>query len=303
MFRSIMIPLDGSSLSEQALAVAADLVRASADQLILVHVHSPSSDTPIIMEGMPVIDDQLRSLAADHERAYLELHADRLRADGLTVDVRRLEGPTAASLTGYARGNAVDLIVLTTHGRSGFAHFWLGSIAENLLRISATPLLLLRPNPDAPEPQPLSIRRILTALDGSANAEAILAPVEALADRTGATVVLLQVVPLSQARAAVTSDASNVVDPPELAQQNGDAYLATIAARLLERGLQSERMVVSSSNPARTILDVAESQSIDLIALATVGRGGRAGTFLGSVADKVLRGATCPLLVLRPNLE
>jgi nucleotide-binding universal stress UspA family protein len=299
MLRSIMVPLDGSRLSEQALAFAADLARERTTQLTLIHVHHPSASHPIVIEGMPVIDAQLRSLAADHERTYLELAAEPLRTRGISVDCRRLEGATAPTLAGYARSHGVDLVVLTTHGRSGFAHFWLGSIAEDLLRIAATPLLLLRPTDSAESPQVPTIQRILVALDGSPNAEAILAPVVDLALACGAAVVLLQVVPEGQTRQMP----ANALENSELAQQNGDAYLASISGRLSEKHIATERMIVANNHPARAILETADHAAIDLIALATAGRGGRRDAFLGSVADKVLRGARCPLLVARPHAE
>jgi nucleotide-binding universal stress UspA family protein len=297
MFHSIMIPLDGSILSEQALAFAAGMAQSHDAHLTLVHVHHPSTSHPIFIEGLPVIDEDLHSLAADHERTYLELKAAPLRERGLVVDCRRLEGPTAPALAGFARSNAVNLIVLTTHGRSGFAHFWLGSIAEDLLRIAATPLLLLRPTPDESEGEYVPVRRILAALDGSATAEAILDPVEDLAQATRAQVVLLHVVPASHERL----HPSDPVDTPKLAEQNGDAYLATVAGRLLKKGIATERVVAVSNHPAHAILEEAEGRTIDLIALATTGRGDRGSGLLGSVADKVLRGAHKPLLVACPR--
>jgi nucleotide-binding universal stress UspA family protein len=89
MFRNILVPLDGSPLSEQALPVAARLARAANATLHLVHVHTPATLNPIVIEGLPVIDDDLRSLAAEHEAAYLARLAAQLTNDGLEPQVAR----------------------------------------------------------------------------------------------------------------------------------------------------------------------------------------------------------------------
>src|SRR5512138_2571716 len=78
MYRSILVPLDGSPLSEYALPMACDIARRSGALLRLVHVHVLYTPAPIYVEGMPVIDEQMHSLGKAHERAYLEGIRDRL---------------------------------------------------------------------------------------------------------------------------------------------------------------------------------------------------------------------------------
>ncbi|MEI7769904.1 MAG: universal stress protein, partial [Chloroflexales bacterium] len=183
MFHTILAPLDGSPASEQALATAARLAQHSQSTLHLAHVHSPYTTTPIMIEGLPVIDDELHSRAADHELAYLRQAAASVVTAADPI-IARLDGPVAFTLSSYCHEIGADLLVLTTHGRSGFTQLWLGSVAEALLHSLSVPMLLLHPAP-APVP-PTPFRHILVPLDGSALAEQILPHAMALAGHDGA---------------------------------------------------------------------------------------------------------------------
>lgn len=131
MYRSILVPLDGSSASEHSLPVACALARRAGALLRLVHVHVAYTAAPIYVEGLPVIDEQLHSLGKAHERAYLEGAQDRLVDEGeadlrivtavldpAEMDVR--DQTVAQLLASYAATTDTDLIVMTTHGRGGW---------------------------------------------------------------------------------------------------------------------------------------------------------------------------------------
>jgi nucleotide-binding universal stress UspA family protein len=241
-----------------------------------------------------VIDEQMRSLAADHERAYLRRAAARVTSPVLDPIVARLDGPVAPALADYSRKVEADLLVLTTHGRSGFTQLWLGSVAEALLRTLSLPLLLLRPTPIRSATPPF--RHILVPLDGSALAEEILPPVTSLAASEGADLTLLRIIEGGHHVAGHPREDS-------VAEQRATAelYLSRLAAELLSGGRSVRVAVLEAEHPARAILTAAERHGTDLIALATHGRSGLARSLLGSVADKVIRGSTLPVLALRPS--
>jgi nucleotide-binding universal stress UspA family protein len=188
MYRSILVPLDGSPVSEHALLVACDLARRSGALLRLAHVHVMYIAAPIYVEGLPVIDEQVHSLGKAHERAYLERIHTRLLGEGdsdlriaiavldlADTDVR--DQTVAQMLASYAATTDTDLIVMTTHGRGGLARVRLGSVADALVRTSPIPLLLVRPDRATMLLEhPAAFRQILIALDGSAVAEQILNP-------------------------------------------------------------------------------------------------------------------------------
>jgi nucleotide-binding universal stress UspA family protein len=200
---------------------------------------------------------------------------------------------------------------MTTQGRGPVARFWLGSVADALVRQSTIPILFVRPaESEADLAQEPAFRRVLIPLDGSQLAEQILEPATALAAATKAEVTLLRVVQqLSPASYDPESSRISGIRPALLKQlqdvdrqerTRAEEYLDQLAERLRSRSLIVHTRVVSHLRPATAILDDASTNGVDLIALATHGRGGLKRLLVGSVADKVLRGATTAVLMYRP---
>jgi nucleotide-binding universal stress UspA family protein len=199
----------------------------------------------------------------------------------------------------------VDLVVMTTHGRGPLSRLWLGSVADAFLRRSPAPLFLIRPREGAPDlaagPGP---RHILIPLDGGPLAEQVLGPAVALGQPVGADYTLLRVLP--PAVAVVFEPAGTpmpvLVDDPPLQERESQAraYLDQVANRLRAEGLGVRTQVAVDQLVPGAILDAVPDNDIDLIALATHGRAGLPRLLLGSVADKVIRGAAVPVLAFRP---
>ncbi|OAN46468.1 universal stress protein UspA [Chloroflexus islandicus] len=290
MFRTILVPLDGSPVGEQALAAAARLARAVHATVHLVHVHYPNSLTPIVIETLPIIDAELQSLATQHEQFYLEQIAAAPVMQGIHTVTTLLEGEIAETLAAHAQAIQANLIVMTTHGWSGFEHFWLGSVAESLLRMTHTPLWLMRPGEPAQRAaQPL--RRILVPLDGSALSEQVLPHAQALASLDGARLILARVM-ARRRRSDEPSDAEQ--------KQQIEAYLQEIANRLEAQGVPADIAVGAAEQPARALLTLSRELQVDAIALATRGQGGWQRIMVGSTADKVIRASPIPVLAVRP---
>jgi nucleotide-binding universal stress UspA family protein len=300
MYRTLLVPLDGSPRSEHALPLAAGVARLAGAALQLVHVHPPRP----IGEGVAAFATE--KAAWEQAKSYLEDVARRLEAGtGVRATTRVLDGPVADTLCEYATGQVADLVVMSTHGRGPFSRFWLGSVADQLAHRLPMPLLLVRPH-DAPadlarEP---SLKRLLVGLDGSPRAEEVFGPALALARLTEATLVLLRVVsppPVygmdlpPYAAAGAAADLTILED----LRREADAYLTHVADRLRGEGHAVEARVLVHPHPAVALLEEAERAGCDLIALETHGRRGLPRLFLGSVADKVVRGAGVPVLLHR----
>jgi nucleotide-binding universal stress UspA family protein len=286
MYRSILVPLDGSQSSEHALSYAAVLARRSGAALQIAYVH-----TPLVMgEGAMYLATLEPQLCAD-EKKYVDGVVERLRRAGLDkVSGRVLEGPIAESLQEFALSEGSDLVVMTTHGRGPVSRFWLGSVADQLVHRLPMPLLLLRTRGEGPPPQEPTFRNILVALDGTPTAEQILEPVGELAKLMEASLTLLRVLLIPKAAGAF---------PSEQQWAEGHTYLDRVATSLREKGIAVNRCLLADAHPAAAILEEAESGGYDLLALSTRGRRGLPRLFLGSVADKVVRGASIPILVHR----
>lgn len=295
MYRSILVPLDGSLLSEQSLPYAVALARRSGASLHLAYVHTPL----IIGEGVMYLgtpDVQLW----EEEKNYLLRLVDRLKKMGLDkLSAHVLEGPIAQALQEQARSEGCDLVVMTTHGRGPVSRFWLGSVADQLLHRLSTPLLLIRTReetlPLTTEPE---VRNVLVALDGTPEAERILQPAGTLAKLLGASCTLLRVVPSVVAYSVYPEKAVDAALADKL-QDEAHVYLQRIAASLRDQGIPTQTRVLLHAHPATAIENEAANGEYGLLALETHGRCGLARLFLGSVADKVVRSATVPVLVHR----
>jgi nucleotide-binding universal stress UspA family protein len=296
MFTKVMVPLDTSALAEQALLTAGAIARAAHAELRLVMVHQP-----VAHAGYP--DAPWNGARTSMEDAYLEGKSLELENKfGVRVIPEQATGPVAPTLCRLANERHVDLIVMTTHGRTGLNRAWLGSVADTLVRSLRVPVLMLRPT-ERPSTEPTVFRRIMIPLDGSARAECIIDAALALGG-TSATYILARVVspvPVVVATVDGYGMVPTVVDPiaTDVAVEEAEQYMNAVSARLAARGATSvEQAISASESAAPTLLGMAKAHRADLIALGSHGRGG-ARFVLGSVADKLLRGGTVPLLVCR----
>jgi len=285
MFRTILVPLDGSAFAEQALPWALSIARRAGATLDLVRGHVLYAlNCPASAWGP--YDPEMESECKQEEQLYLDSTA-RWLAAGSPVPMRTavVPGLEAGGILERAQDVKADLVVMTTHARGPLGRLFLGSMANEIVRHSAIPVLLIHSREPAPGliPEPVP-QRLLIPLDGSALAEQALDPATDLAR-------LLEV-PCCLLRAVGPLDGS-------LPQANATAYLGAIADRLREQDLAVEKHVIAGTNAAEAILEQASSQ--DVIALATHGRGGLGRVLLGSVADQVIRSAPCPVLVYRPS--
>lgn len=307
MYHRILVPLDGSTFAERALPLATALARSSGATLYLVHAHAPLivlGPGPYALRGMATIDSENDGKRRASERAYLErLGSEVARSGGLRVNVAMVDWPIPEALCDYVARADIDLVVMTTHGRGGIERLWLGSVADAFVRHSHVPVLLVRPHDgmvdvDATHP----IRNILVPLDGSPLSKQIVEPAFMLATQTVARLRLIQVVePVTTAiydPLAYGSEAARQATDERISEAG--FWLAGIAAPLRARGAEVETAVLTDPLPARAILEYAQQHAADVIAMATHGRGGVARLLIGSVADKVLRGADIPVLLLRP---
>ena len=307
MYRSILVPLDGSPLSERALPLALAIARRAGAVLHLAHVHIPPT-MPMYSADLPLFDADLDERMIAQERAYLDTLAERLHTESdIRVDAALLDGAITDAvtdlITGHALATEADLVIMTTHGRGGIARFWLGSVADELLRRLPMPVLLLRPDEHAQAAADTALlQHILIPLDGSANAEAILKYALALGKLMQSDFTLLRVVePVMVARHIPVDPSVRELDDELLDHLRVDAqvYLDRVAKRLEAQSLKVRVKVVVAPQAAVAIVEEASHRDLDLIAMATHGRRGLNRLLVGSVADKVLRGTTAPLLLYR----
>lgn len=299
--QTILVPLDGSSFSEHALPAAIALARHNNMGIALAQVHH------LIFPAMAPVSDPLFDPSADsrlrqHETAYLEEVSRRIATSwsGPLWHVM-LEAPVADALCSYAQTRHADLIVLSSHGRGGLARAWLGSVADRLIRQSTTPILVIRPGAELPDlSHEPSFGHILIPLDGSPLAEQAIDLALRIGSPMHSHYTLMQVIePVMRGFLIDGAEPYLDVDAEATAWQEASDYLEGIASRLRAQG-HVVMTQVPIGKPAHTILSYTQEHPVDLIAMTTHGRSGVARLLVGSVADKVLRGAEIPLLIYRP---
>jgi nucleotide-binding universal stress UspA family protein len=295
MFKNMLLRLDGSQFSELALPLATQIAKAAGAKLHIVRVHVPT----VAQAKVPAQRD-VDELVHDKEREHMGDAVARARAGGIAAESELLEGPVVRALERYIEARAIDLVVMTTHGRSGLSRAVLGSVAERCVRTTHVPVLLLHPRaaddtlPDRPD----ALKRILVALDGSPESEEVLAPVIDVARLTGARITLARVA-TAPFDIVATLGVEALQEYLQRARAQALKYLDTVLKRI-PGDVQANTLSVAADRAAIGILRCQEESGADLIAMATSGRSGWARIAIGSVAESVLHKATVPVLMLRP---
>ena len=302
---NLLVPLDGSELAEKALLHAISLAQRYNSTLILVRVVAL---VPYMMMPDPSIDSmgydataydyemsrQLMEISHKETDAYLQAKQQELTDQGITCRTRHLEGDEAGGVVDTAVAENVDAIIMTSHGRSGFSRWMMGSVTERVLREAPCPVFVIR--------QPKLADSLLIALDGSPMSELALDMGLAVAASRKATTHLVRV--LEKVSNRLTSVALDLAVGHKLKKDqlvDARTYLDKIVADRLTDEFRMVTAVVSEGSPAESILEYAETHHIDIIIMATHGRTGLKRWVYGSVTEKIVRGAKCNLLIVRPQ--
>jgi nucleotide-binding universal stress UspA family protein len=298
MYKALMVPLDGSDFAEEALPMARALASRMGARLHLVHVIRSSPDMSV--QG-PEVDMEWMAKAREGTEGYLQDMASAIQEeDGTETAVAALEGRVVPALREYAAAQQVDLVVLTTHGSGGVQRWWLGSVADGLIRTVPRHLLLVRPWDDT-EDRPVGeprFSRLVLPLDGSELAEKALGPAARLARTFEAGLTLLRVVPAPIELTSIYGMAGVRMESEGYRRRVEEAksYLDKVAKGL--ENVEVEAAVIEDQEAADGVIAGAKETGADLLVLSTRGRGGVARAVIGSVADKVIRSTVLPVLVI-----
>lgn len=284
MWHSILVPVDGTRFAEAALPVATRLARSAQGKVRLLMAHEPVVVASGTGGSAPQTGSEGDELA--HEHAYLAEVASCCGPRGAPLFGEIVEGEAGPALAERLAADPPDLIVMATHGWGSVARVWNGSVADYLVRHVSVPILLLPPEWVDQPSVGWTCHKILVPLDLSDLSGAVLGPAKTLARLTQAHLTLVYV-----------AEPTLWCPEPAAAQKRLDRE----ADLLRSEGFDVATRVEPGNGVARTLLDTLDKGCYDIIALTTHGRGGLQRLALGSVADKVIRGSTRPVLVLRPE--
>ncbi len=296
----ILVPLDFSESSVEALHFALPFARETGARLDLLHViesipaaFGPPGELgypppPPEKEAQRAAAARLEQLAAAEVRR--PVHAKTLVKEGTPAQVIK---ETAADLRS-------DLLILSTHGHTGLKRFFLGSTAEKVVRRAPCPVLTVRHrvlarigSPQSPPSE--RINRILVPVDFSAPSGEMLKYAVAFANQFRASLVLFHVVDRINVPSRVVYYATHL---QMTVLHAGMTKLSGWAKRYVPDDVEVEQ-VVRAGEPYDVIREVARRERADLIIIAARGHGAVKRFFIGSTAGRVVRHAPCPVLVVR----
>ncbi|MBU1626542.1 universal stress protein [bacterium] len=296
MFKHILVPLDGSKMSEAALPVASFLARKFNAQVTLVHVIEKSP--PSEVHGQSHLKD------AGKAGIYLEEVSQGKLLKGLHVNYHVHAAAVdniAESITQHSDEFDHDLIVMCTHGRGKALHLMMGSIAQKVISLGSIPVLITHPQKKGEHPL-FSCKSILLPLDDDPDHVKALIVAKELATVCEAFIHLAIAIPnysTLSGRMTVTSrmlpgTTSRMLD---MSVGNAEEYFRGILAELHNQGFNADSQVLRG-DPANVIVKFTQKNHVDLIILATHGKSGMEAFWAGSVAHKVCSQCRIPLLLL-----
>jgi nucleotide-binding universal stress UspA family protein len=311
LYKHIIVPLDGSSLSAQALPAARMVAQASGAEMTLVRAYTAGPNWHADAGHGRYTGSMA---AAEHDRVVAYLKGEKLRLERFgfegAVHVLAREEPPVEFISGLASQDPDALIVMSTHGRSGLTRMMTGSVTSRVVRAVSNPTLTVRCGDDDNPVMPEAFEHIIVPLDGSPFAEAALDHAAEMALLFGARVTLCQ----------ATHDAGYFATNTEWGRLNGEAgfqfgtpsdmamkmgelsvdYLNRCAADLsLRFGLRDLWVMNLQDDPPDAIVKVARDLENSMVVMTTHGRKGMGRALLGSVADQVVRLSPSPTLLVR----
>lgn len=296
MIEKILVPLDGSKLSEVALPWAEAISSRLGAVITVIHVSEMAKDPHDLFHQA-----YIHKIVDATKQGIQECSVISGKSSDVDVQSEILSGNPAEKIVEYAEETQTGLIVMATHGRSGISRWTLGSVAEKVVRATARPVLLIRSKDSLTEAYGKGLlNRILVPLDGSENAKAIIPYIEQLALGLKAEVLLLQAVPKGyQVLSGYVASTAETVDSD---MQIARDHLNKVAIQLKEKGLAIKtevEMINDETHAAGKIIDFASQINADLVAMSTHGRSGIIRWAFGSVAERILREGDTPLLLVR----
>ena len=311
MYSKVIVPLDGSELSEQALPYARLVARSIAAPIELVQAYDILPPRLLGSRARSVVA-QLEEGARSAALAELEPVRQRLAAAGLSVSTAARRGPAADAIAAHAGADPSALVVMCTHGRGGISRWVMGSVTDKALHTIPNPMLIVRAAAAAGSAAPdAALEGVVVPLDGSELSELALPHAVSIAATLSAGIVALRITPTAEyyrrelVMASPEMGALPDFDPISAAElvdedaAGAAAYLSDVRNRLETDhagSLHTEHIV--HDNIAQTIIDRAAARP-SLVVMSTHGRSGVGRVVLGSITDRVVRHGGTPVLVIR----
>lgn len=300
---AVVVPLDGSELSERALPLAKALVPANGELVLVQVLPGPGALTELATADL-LTPAELDADQNAEARADLEAVAQRLRGEGLAARVLVLDGEPVHEITRIAAELEAELIVMATHGRGALQRLAHGSVADGVSRRAATPVLLVRVR-DTNDHDLVGapVRRLVVPHDGSETADQAVPVATRYAKALGVPVLLVRAVnpsadvPMAFTPAGGPDAVSGAVyeEVLEDEEEAARASLDAVKAEMAGQGVDVATEVMAGT--AVAVIGELHAQG-DVVVMSSHGRSGIGRWLLGSVAEKLVREGTAPVIVV-----
>jgi nucleotide-binding universal stress UspA family protein len=287
MFKRILVPLDGSALSEKVLPIARQLADSFGSDIDLVYIiPTPADEIPEELTGQAIRDGE----------GYLKEMAESLSAD---VDKNRIGysvqvGHPASKIIEQSETKEETLILMSTHGYTGLQRLLLGSVAGKVVQAAATPVLLIPAATKSPEGGPVEFKRVIMPLDGSKIAESVVPYVVSLCKMLD-----LELIVLRSYHPNFPGSSVRMHDVSKIVHDSAENYVKEKVKQLKNEGLERVSHKVLRGLAAQQINDYVLKTPNSITAMCTHGRHGVGRWMLGSVTNNVIHSSEWPVLVIR----
>jgi nucleotide-binding universal stress UspA family protein len=298
--QNIVVPIDFSKVSTQAIETAKHLARRFTASIHLAHVRQLNYAADFVAPAPPVIPFSFMTYEQDAERAAikeLKKVASERGVSSATCNV--LSGaPPFDEICQLAHTIPADLVVMPTHGRTGLKHIFLGSTAERIVQHSSCPVLVTRGNAlQTNNGSPFRVKTILVPVDFSKCSREGLRYAIAFANEFGGRIILQHATYLGY---VYSCEGTAIYDIPAL--QTAAREIAGLKMRELVRsvnfGAVKFETAFTEGSPVVDICAFAKDHDVDLIIISTHGLTGFKHILIGSIAEQVVRHAPCSVLVV-----
>ena len=311
MYSKVIVPLDGSELSEQSLPYAELIAGSLGVPIELVQEYDTLPTTLLGGRGNREVSTLLEEGARARAMVSMEAQRRRLDAAGLNVNLVAQRGPAADVIVAVAGVDPTALVVMSTHGRGGLSRWVMGSVTDKVLHTIPNPMLIVRANVLGPASPETSVKSVVVPLDGSPLSELAIPHAISVGGALSAGISVLRITPTEDHYRSqinmITPEMGTVpnfdmAEPDELTADDATEatdYLEDLRNRMSidhAHGVSAEHRV--GDNVAQGIIDRASEQG-SLVVMTTHGRSGVGRIVLGSVTDRVIRHSNLPVLVIR----
>jgi nucleotide-binding universal stress UspA family protein len=298
--QNILVPIDFSKMSIQAIETAKRLGRPFGATIHLAHVHQFDYPVRFMAPTSPLIPFSMVTFEQDAEKRLThQLHtlADK---NGLSAAACHLltGAPAFDEICRLAHEMPADLVVIPTHGRTGLKHVFLGSTAERVVQHSPCPVFVVREKKRPSKTRPrLSINTVVVPVDFSDCSRAGLQYAIGVANEFGARIILQHATYLGYIYSSEGTAIYDVRGLEEAARKNAERQMRQLVRAVKFGGVKFET-VFTSGSPVLDICAYAQEHDVDLIITSTHGLTGLKHVLIGSIAEQVVRHAPCSVLVV-----